>query len=231
MIAPEPAAVSGAMPSVLELVKSGGPLMWPLGLCSVVAVAVTVERALALRDGKLGGERVASEVVTALEREGVDGARRECAKHPSSLSRVLDVALSLDPARRDEREKRVEDSATAEVKRLAANLKPLLLVYLVAPLLGLLGTVWGLIECFATIANQSALGRPDLLATGVYQALVTTAAGLTIAIPVLVAYTHFKNRIERFARRTEEAYARLDLQLAKSGGPRLLAPEVVRADP
>jgi biopolymer transport protein ExbB len=69
--------------------------------------------------------------------------------------------------------------------------------------------VWGLILCFATIATQQGLGRPDLLATGVYQALVTTAAGLSIAIPTLVVYTHFKNRIERFSRRAEQVYGEI----------------------
>jgi biopolymer transport protein ExbB len=202
------------MPSVFELLKSGGPVMWPLLICSLCAVAYAFERALALRETRLGTETLGRRVVDAARAGGSSGARAVLAQDTSALSKILGHAISLELARPDEREKRVEDFATNEVKRLSWNLKPLLLVYLVAPLFGLLGTVWGLILCFATIARQSGLGRSDLLATGVYQALVTTAAGLAIAIPTLVVYTHFKNKLERFSRRTEGIYRDLDLALA-----------------
>jgi biopolymer transport protein ExbB len=191
--------------------------MWPLLACSLFAVAYTFERALALRRKRLGTDELARRVVDAARAGGANGARTVLASDSSALSRILAHAVSLEGARTDEREKRVEDFATNEVKRLSWNLKPLLLVYIIAPLFGLLGTVWGLILCFATIATQNGLGRADLLASGVYQALVTTAAGLAIAIPTLVVYTHFKNRIERFARFTEEIYRDLDVVLA---GPR-----------
>ena len=204
---------TSAMPSLFDLLKSGGPVMWPLLACSVFAVAYTFERALALRRKRLGTDELGRRVVDAARASGVSGARTVLAGDASALSRILAHALNLENARADEREKRVEDFATNEVKRLSWNLKPLLLVYIVAPLFGLLGTVWGLILCFATIATQNGLGRADLLASGVYQALVTTAAGLAIAIPTLVVYTHFKNRIERFARSTEEIYRDLDAAL------------------
>ncbi len=204
----EPAPVSN-LPTMWELVKSGGPIMWPLFVCSVVAVAYTVERAIALRQSRLGSERFARDVISAARSDGPQRAQTLCAAQPSALGRILAQAFALERLPADERETRVGDIATAEVKRLAWNLKPLLLVYLIAPLLGLLGTVWGLILCFATIATQQGLGRPDLLATGVYQALITTAAGLSIAIPTLVMYTHFKNKIERFSRRAEQVYGEI----------------------
>lgn len=212
-VAPDPVAAV-ALPSVWDLVKSGGPLMWPLGLCSVVALAYTVERWIALRDARLGDARLARAVLSAAKDGGVQRAAAITASKQSALARILDRAFALSNAGPEEREREVEDFATGEVKRLSWNLKPLLLVYLVAPLLGLLGTVWGLIECFASIATQQGLGRPDVLASGVYQALVTTAAGLTIAIPTLVAYTYLKSRIERFARVAEELYGEVERALA-----------------
>jgi biopolymer transport protein ExbB len=93
-------------------------------------------------------------------------------------------------------------------------------VYLVAPLLGLLGTVWGMIEAFSNIATAEGLGKPELLAGGIYEALTTTAAGLAVAIPALVVHHHLKGRIERFARRLEERHAALEEALAGRGGPR-----------
>jgi biopolymer transport protein ExbB len=104
---------------------------------------------------------------------------------------------------------------------MSANLKPLLIVYIVAPLLGLLGTVWGLILAFATIATKQGLGKPELLANGVYQALVTTAAGLTVAIPTVILYYYLRGRVEGFARRTEALYTEFDQSL--------VPPEIVHA--
>jgi len=205
-----PAAASGALPSLWELIVSGGPLMWPLGLCSVIALAYVVERALRLRAAAIGSERFGLRVVEAARAGGREAGRQVAASEDTALARVLKAAFDHATRPRDEREKRVEDLATGEVKRMNAGLRPLMIVYLVAPLLGLLGTVWGLIVAFATVATQSGLGRPELLANGVYQALVTTAAGLAIAIPTVVAYYHFKARIERFARRVEALYGELE---------------------
>lgn len=213
-------AAPSALPSLWELVKSGGPLMWPLGLCSLVALALAFERWLALRETRLGGERLARDVHSALRSGGAPAARTLIESRSTPLSRILDVALRSHPSG-DARERAVEDVATAEVRELSAKLKPLHMVYIVAPLLGLLGTVWGLIEAFAVVATQNALGRPEMLASGVYQALVTTAAGLAIAIPTLVVYQHLRGRVERFARKTEGFYAALenDLELAAHAHP------------
>lgn len=214
---------ASGMPSLWELVKSGGPLMWPIGVTSVVAVAYAVERWLALASGKLGHERFGREVVAAVAASGARGGLDVAKRESTPLARILAVALDHASAPPAEREKRVEDVATDEVKKLGANLRPLLVVYVVAPLLGLLGTVWGLIEAFATIAMKQGLGKPELLASGVYQALVTTAAGLTVAIPTVIAYYYLKGRIDTFARRTESLYLELDRSLT--------APAVTHAHP
>lgn len=205
---------AGGMPSLWELVKSGGPLMWPIGVSSVLALAYAFERWLALGQTKLGRERFGRDVVETLRSAGPQPALEVCKRAATPLARILAVALDHAAAPPAEREKRVEDVATDEVRRLGANLRPLLVVYVVAPLLGLLGTVWGLIEAFATIAMKQGLGKPELLASGVYQALVTTAAGLTVAIPTVIAYYYLKGRVDAFARRTESLYIELERSLA-----------------
>lgn len=216
---PTQAATGGTMPSLWELIVSGGPLMWPLGLCSVIALAFVVERWVRLRSSVIGTEAFAARVLDAARTGGAEAGLQLARTESTPLARVLATCFELAGRSSAEREKRVEDLATAEVKHLAANLRPLMIVYIVAPLLGLLGTVWGLIQAFATVAVKNGLGRPELLAGGVYQALVTTAAGLAIAIPTVVAYYHFKGRLERFARRVEALYVAIDPLLERTEVP------------
>lgn len=187
--------------------------MWPIGVCSVIALTYAVERWLGLRAKHLGGATFDRSLVTALDTGGAAGGLAVCEADRSVLARIMSAALQRARATPAEREKHVEDVAGREVAKLTSNLKPLMIVYLVAPLLGLLGTVWGMIDAFATIAMQNALGKPEMLASGVYQALVTTAAGLTIAIPTVVAYYIFKARVDRFARRAETLYGEVDARL------------------
>jgi biopolymer transport protein ExbB len=193
--------------SLFDLILSGGPLMIPIGLASVVALAYAVERWIGLRPARLGLGRFGSAVLDAVRAAGPAGGLDACRADPTPMARILAVGLARARAPFLEREKAVEDVAAREVRGLAANLRPLFLVYLVAPLLGLLGTVWGMINAFSSIATHAGLGRPELLAEGIYQALTTTATGLAIAIPALVVHHHLRGRIERFARRAEELYA------------------------
>jgi biopolymer transport protein ExbB len=215
--APVPEPPPAGMESLYELILAGGPLMIPIGICSVVALAYSTERWIRLQPAYLGSRAFGRTVVTAVKEKGVAPALELCSKKRSPLSRILTTGLRRANAPFLDREKAVEDTAASEMRRLATNLRPLLLVWLIAPLLGLLGTVWGMIEAFSEIAMQEGLGRPELLASGIYQALTTTAAGLAVSIPAIVAYHFLKGRIEKFARHTEEFYRELDDHLA--GGP------------
>ncbi|MEO0652877.1 MAG: MotA/TolQ/ExbB proton channel family protein [Planctomycetota bacterium] len=212
---PSVPALQGAAPdpkSVLELLASGGPLMIPIGVCSVVALAYTVERWVRLQPSLLGSKRFGREVTSTVEASGPEAALALARGKRSPLARILTLALERVDDPFLEREKAVDDLAAAEIKRLARNLRPLLVVYLIAPLLGLLGTVWGMIEAFGELAVGGA-GKPELLASGIYQALTTTAAGLAVAIPAVVGYQYLRGRIEGFARRTEDHLRALDAAL------------------
>lgn len=195
------------MQSLFHLIKSGGPVMVPLGLCSVLGLAYMAERWLRLRGGSLGGGRFAKKLVAAVGEGGPGEALRVCEDNPTPLARIMATGLRRleDPVL--EREKAVEDAGAREVRRLSANLRPLVVIAVIAPLLGLLGTVLGIIQAFTNVAYRSAIGRPELLAGGIAQALVTTAAGLIIAIPCQAAYYYFRGRIDRFVGNAEELYA------------------------
>jgi biopolymer transport protein ExbB len=206
-------AAPGSLDSVFDMVLAGGPIMIPIALCSVIAMAYTVERWLRLRSGRLGTNGFGSDLIKAVQSGGVDGGLALCAEKAYPLARVMHPALAGWSEPFLEREKAVEDAGQREVRRLSANLKPLVVVAMIAPLLGLLGTVWGMIVAFSTIALQEGLGKPEMLASGISQALITTAAGLTIAIPTQAAYYYLKGRIDRFSRQAEELYAVLNENL------------------
>lgn len=195
------------METLQELILRGGPLMVPIGLCSLVALAFSIERWIGLRTATLGSNRLGREIVDAARERGERAALDVCEQQRGKpLARVIAAGLERTDADFAEREKVVEDSAHYEVTKLSRNLRPLFLVWLVAPLLGLLGTVWGMIEAFGDIAVEGGLGRPEVLAGGIYRALTTTAAGLVVAIPAICAYWYLQGRIEAFATRAENVY-------------------------
>ncbi len=203
------APAQAGLDSVFDMVIGGGPIMIPIALCSVIALAYTVERWLRLRASALGTNGFGGELLMAVKEGGAERGLALCAERDQPLARVVRAALVAWSAPFLEREKAVEDAGAREVRRLSANLKPLVAIGMIAPLLGLLGTVWGMILAFSTIAVQDGLGKPEVLASGISQALITTAAGLTIAIPTQAAYYYLKGRIERFSRSAEELYGKV----------------------
>jgi biopolymer transport protein ExbB len=200
------------VPSLFEILERGGLMMWPIAACSVIALAFAVERWVRLRPGALGRAKFAQSVVEKVRSDGPEAALGACKSSNNALARILERGLEHADLPFLERDSILGDAAAHETKLLGANLRPLLIVWLIAPLLGLLGTVWGMIESFGAIADSGGIGRPELLASGIYQALTTTAAGLTVSIPAVVIYHLLRGRIEAFARRVESSAA--DLQSA-----------------
>lgn len=203
--------------SFYELVLSGGPVMVPLGLCSIAALAFGAERLLALRERRLGTRGFAQALLGALREAphagGPERARLLCAQSGTPLARVLVAALERAPEGARPAEKAAEDAGARELAALHSSLRPLVAIAAIAPLLGLLGTVWGIILAFGDIGSSDALGRPDVLAASISQALVTTATGLAIAIPLHVLYHWLRARVDRFAREAEAAYELLRAEL------------------
>src|SRR5688572_21455974 len=195
--------------SIYDMLVAGGPVMVPLALCSVIALMYGIERLLRLRASVLGTSGLEDELLAAVRAGGTRRGIELCELRPSPAARVMRTALVRWPAPFAEREKLVEEAALREVRALSGNLRPLHYIAMLAPLLGFLGTVYGMIVAFTTVALHSAVGKPELLAAGISQALITTAAGLTIAIPAQVAYYWLKSRVERFARAVEAMYAKL----------------------
>lgn len=207
--------------TLMQLLEKGGPVMYPLYLCSILVVGFTVERLLNLRRRKVAPEGLLGELRALLDRpeRTVDAGQVAslCEAQPSPLARVVSAGARRANRTVLEVEKAMEDTSAREVVRLQRNNRVFSGVASVAPLLGLLGTATGIIRAFMTVAAmQDALGKSELLAGGIYEALVSTAAGLTIAIAALVLYLFFQERVERLVSEMDDAATELAERLAKA---------------
>jgi biopolymer transport protein ExbB len=183
--------------SLFSLLRKGGPVMVPLALASVLAVGMAIERALSLRREKVippgfvaGLKQSMGETVP-----DVDAGLSFCEQNPSPISSIFRSGI-LNLSRGDEFvEKAVEDAGAREVDKMKRSLRGLSIIASISPLLGLLGTVYGMIGAFQT-ATSVGLGKAEMLAKGIYEALVTTATGLTIAIPALLAFQYLTTKVD-----------------------------------
>ena len=188
--------------TILALLKKGGPIMYPLYLCSIIMVAFGIERAISLRAKKILPPGIVEKIRSVTSEEAGDlnsqELLNEIQSNKSPIAMVVKAGLRKADRPVPEIEKAIEDAGEKEATTMRRNCRILSTVASISPLLGLLGTVMGMIKAFMTVAAQKeALGRTELLASGIYQALVTTAVGLTIAIPALVLYYIYIEKVER----------------------------------
>ncbi len=205
--------------SLLTLIVGTGPTGWLfmgiLLLFSFYSVTVAIERSVATRrirvlpDGFLGEIRS----LTSSPQPNVKAFRDLCSNWDVPVARVVEAGLERCGRPMTEIEKSMEDKAAREIATLRSGIRPLRTVSSVAPLIGLLGTVVGMIVAFRT-ASQG-LGRGERMAEGIYLALTTTAAGLTIAIPTLLLAAIFTSRVERFFREMADELVPTILCLAR----------------
>jgi biopolymer transport protein ExbB len=194
------AASAVEIQSVWDFVVKGGPLMIPIGICSLIALAVIVERLLSLRRKKVIPPHFLSDLKMALK-DGDADARKAieyCRSNGSPVANVLAAGIKRLHEPIELLEKHIGDAGEREVFKLRKYVRVLSVVAAISPLLGLLGTIFGMITAFQTVAGSAeALGKTELLAKGIYEAMITTAAGLSVAIPALIGYHWIAAKIER----------------------------------
>lgn len=178
-----------------ELVKAGGWLMLPIIACSVLALAIVIERCWSLQRNRVLPRHLVAEVwnklrVDAMDADGIRSLRRH-----SPLGRVLATGVINRHLSREVMMECIEDTGRHEAHNLERYLNTLGTIAAISPLLGLLGTVVGMIDVFSTISSQG-VGNAPALAGGISQALITTAAGLVVAIPALMAYRYLRGRVD-----------------------------------
>ena len=193
-----------------ELFKAGGWVMWPILGCAVLAVGIILERFWTLRRGSAIPPSLGQEVRDWAASNRLDPAHLEALKQNSPLGELLAAALEVRHRPREQIKERVEDIGRHIAHELERFLNTLGTIAGVAPLLGLLGTVFGMIRMFLGIL-KSGVGDASRLAGGIGEALVTTAAGLCVAIPALVFYRYFRGRVAEYVIDMEkQAIALLD---------------------
>ncbi len=171
-----------------ELLLKAGPLLWPIAILSVVGVAVTGHRVTSLWLAEFRNRAVVATIVPLLERGQVQQAAKKCHSAKGPVAMVLKALFEAWLLPESKRKALVTVAAERELREVERGLRTLAVIARVAPLIGLLGTVIGLVEAF--IAFSSGRGQPDpaLLADGIWKALLTTVAGLIVAIPAIFAH-------------------------------------------
>ena len=186
-----------------KLMNEGGPVMWPLLVFSIIAAAVVVERLIALRRARINVHEFLPKVRKALvvNRSIRDGVKI-CEEYRGPVASILKAGLMKYGQPKEDIEKTIENAALFEMGRLERGLAVLATTANVAPLLGFFGTVTGMMAGFDALAAQG-LSNPGAVATGIKEALTTTAGGLAVAIPTQLAYNYFMSRINKFVRDIE----------------------------
>lgn len=180
---------------MLEIVQAGGVLMLPIIACSVVAAAIILERLWTLQDKRVLPRDLTRQVRDWANHDQLDPKHLQTLHESSALGQVLAAGLANRHAPRDIVKESIEDSGRHAVHELERYLTTLGTIAAISPLLGLLGTVIGMIKVFAAI-TANGVGNPGLLAGGISEALITTAAGLSVAIPSLIGYRYLRGRVD-----------------------------------
>jgi biopolymer transport protein ExbB len=180
---------------MLEFMQKGGPIMWLILVCSVLASAVFLERVLYFRRISVKVGELMRGLAVLIRARNFGGAQMEAAATNGPVQRVIQSAIVHNDAPREELKEIVQEAGQLEVPKLERRLGMLATLAFVTPMLGLLGTVAGLIEAFSTMSAASGLASSAEISNGIYQALLTTAAGISVSIPTAICYAYISSRV------------------------------------
>lgn len=188
--------------------EAGGWLMWPIFACSVIATAIVIERAWTLRRARIMPDNLVTRIWQLYRQGQLTDERIDEIREASPLGRMLAAGLVNRNHSREVMKEAIGDAGRHVVAQLGRYLNTLGTIASVAPLLGLLGTVFGMIDIFGVIMDTGT-GNAGLLAGGISTALLTTAAGLSVAIPTLLFHRFLESKVERIALAMEDQALRL----------------------
>jgi biopolymer transport protein ExbB len=210
-----------------EIIQAGGPMMWPIIACSIIAAAIVLERLWTLQQKRVLPKELTEQVWRWVQNNQVNDKLISALEQNSPLGRVLAVGLANRHRTRDIMMERLEDAGRHVVHELERFLNTLGTIASVSPLLGLLGTVIGIIRAFNAISIEGT-GDPRILSGGIGEALIATAAGLCVAIPSLFAYRILRGRVNRIVIQMEKEAMKL-IDAMEGAGVRSTSASVARA--
>ena len=219
VLAQSPAATPPAAESSLwQVIVSGGPVMIPLGILSVIGVALVLVYIFTLRRGAVATRRYMATAEALLRKRDYLGLLAISNRHREAVARIMQRTLDFLTQHPEATFAEVREIAETEGTRQAAALNQRIMyladIGTIAPMLGLFGTVLGMIKSFSVVASDIVASRPIMLAEGVSEALVTTAAGLVIGIPAMAAYAFFRGQVQSLIAELEAASTQLVALLA-----------------
>jgi biopolymer transport protein ExbB len=191
-----------------DFVVKGGVLMIPIALCSIIALAIFLERLWSLRRSRVIPRDFLIEIEDLIRREKIPEAITRCRKDGSSMANIILAGIRNFGKRREIVKEGIEEIGRREAATLERYINVVGTIAAIAPLLGLLGTVFGMIRAFNVISIQG-VGNPSSLAGGISEALITTAAGLVVAIPTFVLYRFLANKADALIVEMEEHSIRM----------------------
>lgn len=194
---------------MIEFFLKGGLLMWPILLCSIISITIIIDRIYALARMKPRIPNIFSRVKALIKEGRHEEALKLCESSSGPVARILAIGIHVRSRSIEEKEKLVGRAGSRIVRQLDRNLRILAIVGNIAPLLGLMGTVTGMIRVFMKIQELGGRVDPAALAGGIWEALITTVAGLGVAIPALVAYHYFEGRIDDISSEMKDAATEL----------------------
>lgn len=205
---------------LVDIIFKGGILMWPIMMCSVIGLAITIERVFALRRADIDTREFMDVMRQVLRQNRIREAIEICDETDAPVAHIMKAGILKHNRSKDDIREAIEDAGRFEIPRLERYLSALATCANIAPLLGLLGTVSGMIKAFAQIQLKQGQVNPSDLAEGISNALVTTAAGLTVAIPMLVIYNYFVTRVDGMVLEMELSSSELIELLTRHHGER-----------
>ena len=187
---------------MFELIVAGGWIMAPIILCSILAFTIIVERFWTLREKKIAPENLVEQIIKLHQKNRITNEAIEKLYNNSPLGRILASGLRNMNSQREVMKESIEEEGRQVVQELERFLNTLGTIASITPLLGLLGTVIGMIKVF-TVITSLGVGDPKILADGISEALLTTAAGLSVAIPTVMFYRFFRGRVDELILKME----------------------------
>ncbi len=194
---------------MLDLFLKGGPLMWAILLCSIISVTIALERFYYFHRSRNRVPNILSRVKSLLKEGKIEDALKFCEKTPGPIARILGIGIHIRHRNPEDKEKMISRAGSKIIRELDKNLGGLAVIVNVATLLGLLGTVTGMINAFMKIQETGGGVDVSILAGGIWEALITTAAGLFVAIPTLIAYHYFEGRVDDISGQIKDAVSEL----------------------